>query len=102
MSDNINIYMPAEISRTLASKAKRLRLQYRMKQTTLSEKSGVPAISIRRFESTGNISLSSLLKIAGALNCLDGFIGLFPPHAAGTIAELEKIEKGKSRMRGSV
>lgn len=102
MSDSVNIYMPAEISRKLASKAKNLRLQYRMKQTTLSEKSGVPAISIRRFESTGNISLSSLLKIAGALNCLDAFLGLFPPHVAGTIAELEKIEGKKSRVRGTV
>jgi transcriptional regulator with XRE-family HTH domain len=102
MSDSINIYMPAEVSRILATRARALRLQYRMKQATLSEKSGVPAISIRRFESTGNISLSSLLKIAGALNCLDGFPELFPPHVAGTIAELEKIEGEKSRVRGTV
>ncbi|MFA6567349.1 MAG: helix-turn-helix transcriptional regulator [Victivallales bacterium] len=102
MSDKINIYMPAEISRILASKARGMRLQYRMKQATLSEKSGVPAISIRRFESTGNISLSSLLKIAGALDCLDGFLGLFPPHEAGTMAELEKLEGKKSRVRGTV
>lgn len=102
MSDIINIYMPAEMSRILAERARRLRLQYRIKQTTLSEKSGVPAISIRRFESTGKISLSSLLKIAGALNCLDSFLGLFPPHEAGTMAELEKLEGKKSRQRGTL
>ena len=102
MSDKLNIYMPSEVSRMLASRARGLRLQYRMKQATLSEKSGVPAISIRRFESTGNISLTSLLKIAGALNCLDGFLGLFPPLEAGTMAELEKLEGKKPRVRGTI
>ena len=102
MSDKINIYMPSEVGRILASKARGLRLQCRMKQSTLSEKSGVPTISIRRFESTGNISLSSLLKIAGALDCLDGFLGLFPPLEAGTMAELEKLEGKKPRVRGTV
>jgi transcriptional regulator with XRE-family HTH domain len=102
MSDKINIYMPSEMSRILATKARGLRLQHRMKQSTLSEKSGVPAISIRRFESTGNISLSSLLKIAGVLNCLDAFLGLFPPFEAGTMAELEKLEGKKPRVRGTV
>ena len=102
MSDNINIYMPAEVSRILADRARNLRLQYRMRQVTLAEKSGVPAISIRRFESTGMISLSSLLKIAGALNCLDNFLELFPPHEAGTMAELEKLEGKKSRKRGTL
>ncbi|MFZ2657523.1 MAG: helix-turn-helix transcriptional regulator [Victivallales bacterium] len=102
MSDNINIYMPMEISLILAAKERSLRLQYRMKQATLAEKSGVPAISIRRFESTGKISLSSLLKIAGALGCLDGFLALFPPHEAGTMAELEKLEGKKSRQRGTL
>ncbi len=102
MSDKINIYMPVEVSRILAARARGLRLQHRMKQATLSEKSGVPAISIRRFESTGMISLSSLLKIAGALNCLDGFLGLFPSLEAGTMAELEKLEGKKSRQRGTL
>ena len=102
MSDKINIYMPSEMSRILASKVRALRLQYRMKQATLSEKSGVPTISIRRFESTGKVSLPSLLKIAGALNCLDGFLGLFPPLEAVTMTELEKLEGRKSRVRGTV
>lgn len=46
-------------------------------QKQLSKKSGVSYGSIRRFETTGDISLMSLIKIASALECLEDFEHLF-------------------------
>ena len=43
----------------------------------LSEMSGVPYSSIRRFEDTGNISLESLTKLAIALRLYDDLDNLF-------------------------
>jgi DNA-binding Xre family transcriptional regulator len=48
-------------------------------QQELSHRSDVSLASLRRFEHTGEIELSSLLKIAQALDCLDEFLALFPP-----------------------
>ncbi len=46
-------------------------------QKVLSERSGVSYGSIRRFESTGKISLTSLLKISNAIGLLEEFNTLF-------------------------
>ena len=43
----------------------------------LSEKSGVSYGSMKRFESMGEISLKSLLKVAVVLDCTDAFEQLF-------------------------
>jgi transcriptional regulator with XRE-family HTH domain len=75
-------------------------LQHNMRQVTLAERSGVSLASLKRFELTGQVSLSSLLKIANALGCLDDFSALFLPKPATTISDLEKIEKKKQRCRG--
>ena len=55
-------------------KQRRKRLSYTQKQ--LSERSGVSFGSIKRFETTGQVSLESLLKIALVLECLDDFDGV--------------------------
>ncbi len=46
-------------------------------QVELSKRSGVSLGSVKRFESTGEISLTSLLKIAIALECEGDFNELF-------------------------
>lgn len=100
MSYNINIYLPVEVKQKIGEKAKSLRLQLGYKRTTLAGKSGVPAPTLKRFEETGDISLSSLLKIANALGCLDGFLNLFPSVTTLTISELEQKEDNSKRKRG--
>ena len=50
-----------------------LRKQEKMSQKELSERSGVAYASIRKFESTGIISLESLLKICETLKRLRDF-----------------------------
>lgn len=50
--------------------------------------SGVSYASIRRFETTGEISLSSLINIAIALDCTDEFDMLFQNRTPLTIQEI--------------
>lgn len=61
----------------IVERVKKKRRQMKLSQKELSKKSGVTYASIRRFEATGEISLSSLLKIAHALNALKDFEGVF-------------------------
>ncbi len=102
MSDNINIYLPVEVKKKIGERAKSLRLQLGYKRTTLAAKSGVPTPTLKRFEETGDVSLSSLLKIANALGCLDRFLDLFPSVTALTLSELEQKEDNSKRKRGRI
>jgi len=64
---------PQDIMQTLKErfKAKRATLGYTQKG--LSIRSGVSLGSLKRFESSGQISLESLLKLALVLECLEDF-----------------------------
>lgn len=66
-----------EINLALAQRVRLLRQRRGVSQQRLSDKSGVSYASIRRFESSGQISLLSLTKIAVALDCDDQIRGLF-------------------------
>ena len=61
---------PYEVSMDLAKKVKTKRKYMKLTQLRLAEKSGVSMGSLKLFEQTGEISLSSLLKIAMALDSL--------------------------------
>jgi len=98
--DRISLETPEQVSKTLAARAKALRLARGWKQTTLATRSGVSLASLRRFEESGRISLQSLLDLAFALHRLDDFDSLFQPPRASSIAELEAIEKRPVRQRG--
>jgi len=65
------------IRSNIKNKARDRRKSLNFSQIELSERSGVSLGSVKRFESTGEISLTSLLKIAIALECEDDFNKLF-------------------------
>ena len=69
----INISTPKSIMQNLKDKFKQKRLSLNLTQEGLSNKSGVSLGSIKRFESSGEISFESLLKLALVLNYLDDF-----------------------------
>ncbi|MCL2248589.1 MAG: hypothetical protein FWC13_04905 [Oscillospiraceae bacterium] len=54
----------------------------------LSEMSGVSYGSIKRFEASGEISLTALLKIALVLDCADDFENLFANSQPRSIQEI--------------
>lgn len=64
---------PKEIMILLSKNIIALRKQEKMSQKELSERSGVAYASVRKFESTGIISLEPLLKICEALKRLTDF-----------------------------
>ena len=72
----------------LVSKHQLLRKKHGISQLELAKKSGVSFGSIKRFETTGQISLVSLLKLAYFFNRLADFNTVFLIDA-----DLGKIEK---------
>ena len=94
---SINIQSSSDLQRKLAAKAKARRLAENLSRRTLANKSGVSQASIKRFETSGEVSLSNLLNIAFALNCTKEFDVLFDPKAPDSIAELQ----ASPRQRGS-
>ena len=64
---------PNDISMDIAKKISARRKERHITQAQLSERSDVSYGSVKRFERTGEISLSSLIKIAFALGLEDDF-----------------------------
>lgn len=70
---------PKTSMQLIAENSQQLRKQLKMSREELAERSGVSYSSIRKFESTGKISLESLLKLAQVLNRLEDFENLLRP-----------------------
>lgn len=79
---------PVDVLQEIAQRHKVLRKQWGYTQSELARRSGVSLGSLKRFETTGQISLESLLLLADVLNRLNDFDALFRP-----IENLEAIEK---------
>lgn len=83
-----NLKTPYEVSIKIAEKAKAKRKYMKLTQQQLSDKSGVSLGSLKRFERTGDIFLSSLLKIALVLDSLKEFERLFDKPEYTSIEEI--------------
>lgn len=68
---------PKEIQMKIAKNIRAIRKRRKISQKSLSEKSGVSLGSVKRFETSGEISLHALIKIAIALDIDDALIHLF-------------------------
>ncbi|MCD7921391.1 MAG: helix-turn-helix transcriptional regulator [Clostridiales bacterium] len=64
------------------------RKEKKLSQVQLSERSDVSLGSLKRFERTGEISLSSLVKISFALGCEADFDELFSKKGYASIQEV--------------
>ena len=82
----------------VAERAKNLRLAQNLSRKTLAEKSGVTEASLKRFESTGEVSFASLLKISNVLGCMEYFEEAFAPNQTISLEEVAK--KHRERGRG--
>lgn len=89
---------PEDLRKIIATNARERRLFYNITQKELADRTGVSLGSIKRFEKTGLISLSSLLEIALVLNCMDAFATLFPQPELET--SLYKLPKKRQRSSG--
>lgn len=74
----------------IAKAAKARRLAMNLTQEELGNRAGVAIATLRRFEGGGAASLETVLRIAEALETLDGFRALFPLPEARTLDDLEQ------------
>lgn len=72
----------------IAKRMQKKRKANKLTQEQLAQRSGVSLGSIKRFERSGEISLSSLVKIAFILDCEDDFDGLFAKKEYRSIQEV--------------
>ena len=79
---------PKEIEKVITANLRARRRERKLSMNRLAEISGVSYGSIKRFESIGEISLTSLLKIAIVLDCADDFENLFAKRTISSIQEI--------------
>ena len=90
---------PEEINMAIAQRLRGIRKRKNLTQQQLSEKSNVSFGSIKRFETTGQISLISLTKLAVALDCTEDLKRLFANVKYNSIEEVIR-EWTQSRREG--
>jgi transcriptional regulator with XRE-family HTH domain len=83
-----------EMDAALAKRIRGIRKRRRLTQQDLSERSGVSLGTLKRFETTGQISLLSLTKLAIALGCENEIRSLFDNVVYESIEEVIDENKG--------
>lgn len=87
--DNMTLLRsPGDIQLELAKRAAQRRKEQRLTQQGLAQRSQVSLGSIKRFEQTGEISLSSLVRIAVVLGCVDDLELVFARRSYASIEEI--------------
>lgn len=88
MNNYIITKLPQQVLKNTAAKFKVLRRQNKYSQIELADRSGVSLGSLKRFETTGQISLESFLKLLHVLERLEEFDTILEPGE-----DLKAIEK---------
>ena len=81
---------PTDILKELAQRTKTLRKELKMSQSELAQRANVSLGSYKRFETSGHVSLDSLLKIAFILGKLGDFETVFQSNKNKDIEKLFK------------
>ena len=77
ISDFLPVLTEQSIKKDIVTRFKKRRKETNITQRSLSIKSGVSYGSIKRFESSGEISLHSLLRISSVIGNLEDFNTVF-------------------------
>ena len=77
ISDFVDYLTEEKVIKNLVNRVIARRKELKISQKDLAFKSGVSYESIRKFETTGEISLKSIIQIAKVLNLLEDFNKLF-------------------------
>ncbi|NDP20904.1 MAG: helix-turn-helix transcriptional regulator [Paludibacter sp.] len=95
--DNLN---SSAIIHAIAQKVRQNRLELNLTQKALATRAGISFGSLRRFETTGEISLKSLILIAIALDATDEFDTLFTKKKYQSIDQLLNAKQSMTKKRG--
>lgn len=93
----------SKVQRKVVENIRDRRLQMELTQEGLSERSGVPLSTLRKFEQKGVISLDSFLKILSVVGGLEEMLDALKPKEQHfkSIDEVLKSEENNIRKRGS-
>jgi transcriptional regulator with XRE-family HTH domain len=89
----LNFTSPKRILEQAGERAKAMRLNQNLSRETVSERSGVPLSTLKRFETTGKIGTEQLIAIAIALNCAEDIGTLFAPKPIVSIDQLAQPKR---------
>lgn len=87
-SSLLNTLSPKDVRLDVRNRVRQRRKEQKLTQAALAEKADVSLGSLKRFESTGHISLVSLIKIAFALGYEEDFALLFSERSYQSIEEV--------------
>jgi transcriptional regulator with XRE-family HTH domain len=90
------LFSPGELAHQIGEIARELRLAQNLSRKTLAELAGVSESTIKRFETTGQITLDALVLLASSLGVAQQLPGLFTQAQPVSLAEL----KQSGRVRG--
>ena len=93
----LSLINPEDAMYLLAERVKQSRLAENFSRKSLSERSGVSEASIKRFETTGEIALLSLLKLSYALGSMQDFDKVFAPKDVISIKDITKKQRARGR-----
>ena len=95
-----NLKLPRVIRQEMAERFRKVRLSRNMSQKEVAERSGVSLASVRKFETTGDISLKGLVNLAIVVNKAGDFASIFEePPAVDLFAPKPKERKRASHKR---
>lgn len=80
--------MPSDVTKRLASRMKNIRKRKKLTQKQLAGRSNVSYATLRKFESTGQISLESFVKLAMELGVVNEINELFTRPVYNSIEEV--------------
>jgi len=91
------LFSPGEQLQQIGANARELRLAQNLTRKTLAERAGVSDSTIKRFETTGQISLDALMLLASALGVAHQLAGLFQHAHPVSLDELKKTGRRRGR-----
>ena len=102
MEYTLDIYskQPEQLMKKMAQNCKARRLERGYSRRTLAQKTGVPAPTIERFETTGKISFESFCAIVVEFDYFQEMSEILSKPKYSTGIELETINKNTKRVKG--
>ena len=94
---SIKLMSPAEIAQAVADRSRTRRLALGFTRDQLAARSGLSSASLKRFERTGRIDFSALIRLAIALDATEGLDLLL---AKESYESLEEVIAKPMRRRG--
>lgn len=96
----LDAFNPVAIAKGIAGRLRKRRLELNLTQKGLAGKAGISLGSLKRFETSHEISLKHLLMIAVVLDATQEFEELFSKRQFQSIEEALRTTASKKRKRG--